>query len=414
MRKITFLFCVLMIVPTLTLASGDMMSISELRYQVEAMGRWTQTYEAYGRTIEVDVPIIVPEVDELPIVTVQAYNPYSETEFFSCDHLKKYENSHTMGWSFEENALYGYLNPEIEKGKNVDYNQYKDEEECVGISVKLNAPQEILSIGQKDHLKYKEQHVYPWQVSMNEAYAEDGDMALFEAIDYVQRIANYYYGSGIDGYDVEFIEIRDRARKSKTSNPADMSLGETVDYYPSGTYYLHLRPKVNGIPIYEIAPNLYGSMDKMWNKFCQYYFRIVMLPLCSAEVMSRDSFSMSLIGIKEKDTLADDIALASVQTIIREIEKQIDEGKIRNIYALRLGYVCFLNEESPESYTLYPIWICECDYTQSAKEDGSVYIADAGLREGTKFTRVGFNAQTGKLLDKQNFSWNDMYCPTIQ
>ena len=31
MRKITFLFCVLMIVPTLTLASGDMMSISELR-----------------------------------------------------------------------------------------------------------------------------------------------------------------------------------------------------------------------------------------------------------------------------------------------------------------------------------------------------------------------------------------------
>ena len=102
---------------------------------------------------------------------VQAYNPYSETELFSCDHLKRYENPHTMGWSFEENALYGYLNPEIEKGKNVDYNQYKDEEECVGISVKLNAPQEILSIGQKDHLKYKEQHVYPWQVSMNEAYA---------------------------------------------------------------------------------------------------------------------------------------------------------------------------------------------------------------------------------------------------
>ena len=31
MRKITFLFCVLMIVPTLVLASGDMVSVSELR-----------------------------------------------------------------------------------------------------------------------------------------------------------------------------------------------------------------------------------------------------------------------------------------------------------------------------------------------------------------------------------------------
>ena len=60
MRKITLLFCVLLLVPTLALANSDMVSISELRQQVEMMGRWTKTYEAHGRTIEVDVPIIVP------------------------------------------------------------------------------------------------------------------------------------------------------------------------------------------------------------------------------------------------------------------------------------------------------------------------------------------------------------------
>ena len=64
--------CLMMIVPTL--ASADMVSISELRQQAEAVGRWTQTYEAHGRTIEVDVPIIVPEVEAMPIVTVEAYN----------------------------------------------------------------------------------------------------------------------------------------------------------------------------------------------------------------------------------------------------------------------------------------------------------------------------------------------------
>ena len=65
MRKITFLFCVLMIVPTLALASGDMMSFSELRQQVERMGRWTASYEAYKREIEVDIPIDMPEVDKV-------------------------------------------------------------------------------------------------------------------------------------------------------------------------------------------------------------------------------------------------------------------------------------------------------------------------------------------------------------
>ena len=60
MKKMMLWLCLMMIVPTL--ASADMVSISELRQQVEVMGRWTQTYEAHGRTIEVDVPIIVPEV----------------------------------------------------------------------------------------------------------------------------------------------------------------------------------------------------------------------------------------------------------------------------------------------------------------------------------------------------------------
>jgi len=76
MRKITLLFCVLLLVPTLALANSDMVSISELRQQVEAMGRWTKTYEAYGRTIEVDVPIIVPEVEKVPILSAVPVLPY--------------------------------------------------------------------------------------------------------------------------------------------------------------------------------------------------------------------------------------------------------------------------------------------------------------------------------------------------
>lgn len=45
MKKIFAALCVLMIVPTLALANSDMVSISELRQQGEAMGRWTQTYD---------------------------------------------------------------------------------------------------------------------------------------------------------------------------------------------------------------------------------------------------------------------------------------------------------------------------------------------------------------------------------
>ena len=73
MKKIFAALCTQMIVPTLALASGDMVSVSELRQQVERMGRWTASYEAYKRKIEVDIPIDIPEVDAVPIVQVSGY-----------------------------------------------------------------------------------------------------------------------------------------------------------------------------------------------------------------------------------------------------------------------------------------------------------------------------------------------------
>ena len=78
MKKMMLWLCLRMIVPTL--ASADMVSISELRQQVEAIGHWTQTYEAYGRTIGVDVPVIVPDVEQMPVITVKAA-PFSEALF---------------------------------------------------------------------------------------------------------------------------------------------------------------------------------------------------------------------------------------------------------------------------------------------------------------------------------------------
>ena len=66
MKKMWFALCALLLVPTLALANSDMVSISELRQQVERMGRWTASYEAYKRKIEVDIPIDMPEVDAVP------------------------------------------------------------------------------------------------------------------------------------------------------------------------------------------------------------------------------------------------------------------------------------------------------------------------------------------------------------
>ena len=65
--------------PTLVMAQGEMFSITELRGQVEQMGRWKEKYDTPNGEVSVDVPIIVLEVERCPVVTVENQKPWNET-----------------------------------------------------------------------------------------------------------------------------------------------------------------------------------------------------------------------------------------------------------------------------------------------------------------------------------------------
>ena len=95
------------------------------------------------------------------------------------------------------------------------------------------------------------------------------------------------------------------------------------------------------------------------------------------------------------------------------MEKEIEKGKIRKIYALKLGYCVYFSDEGENIYTIYPVWMCECDYTESAKEElkKSEQIPDE--RKQYYYKQLVINAQTGQiepyLIEKQELA----YCPRV-
>ena len=105
--------------------------------------------------------------------------------------------------------------------------------------------------------------------------------------------------------------------------------------------------------------------------------------------------------------------LQNVDVIINNLEKEIEKGKIRKIYALKLGYCVYFSDEGKNIYTIYPVWMCECDYTESAKEElkKSEQIPDE--RKQYYYKQLVINAQTGQiepyLIKKQELA----YCPRI-
>ena len=65
MKRLFAVICTLMLLPTLANADNDMISVSELRKQVERMERWKQNYkDDYGRSIGVDVEPIMNKIEK--------------------------------------------------------------------------------------------------------------------------------------------------------------------------------------------------------------------------------------------------------------------------------------------------------------------------------------------------------------
>ena len=71
MKKIAVLLLTLLLLSSAALAQ-EYVSISDLYDQAQAMGGvWKETFETKNGTVTVDVPIIVPEVSQLPVLTVK-------------------------------------------------------------------------------------------------------------------------------------------------------------------------------------------------------------------------------------------------------------------------------------------------------------------------------------------------------
>ena len=395
MRKITFLFCVLMIMPTLALASGDMVSVSELRQQVEAMGRWTQTYEAHGRTIEVDIPIYIPNEKELAVYDCSAYTDYIKNPN---------DEDKTNVYAYNENLKELVKEESNDKSENAIIEVYDNGTE---LRIMFNSPEELLERNTRDYIKIKESGYYPDKVNADVIYAENSDLSLMEAEKYLEEIVRFFIRDGYDGIDIDYIKIAGRGRKTRSYT--DEELGECADYYPKGTYFFNYYQKLHHIPIMmtiiatlnnKQENGVYGDLFGFWGTtggLCQ--------------IMDRNSFWLTIKWMKIEKEHEETVRLLPIEQIINTVEKEIKAGHVRNVYALKLGYIIYLNDRSPETYTLYPMWVLDCDYVENKNKEIKVNPYSDDIRDCFSFERICINPETAEMMDFLNPKTSMLYAP---
>lgn len=388
MKRFAAMMGALLLMPTLALANNDMVSISELRQQGEAMERWTQTYDTANGKVSVDIPIIVPEVENVPILQVSAVMGKDVAEEKGL--LKSIDQENAgAGIFYDDFDILSKLNVDVD-GAAMIFCANPKEIDLAFLQVSHNDPNSM-RMGSWD---YSSDYYYPDEMNPETLFAEENEQPMSTANDALAVLLQNYYGKENADYDVDYVEVRGRARKRAGRTKND--LGAYKKDYPKGTYYISFRQKIGGLPVYMEIGQKMLTTDKthITQETALKCSRVSWININGLEYMDGASFMLNATWMREEKRIQEDVPLATLDEVMQVLEKKIEEGYIRDIYALRLGYVCYLDDTSPDTYTLYPTWVCDCIYANSPREQIMKNIVTDAFRENFRYEQIVVDAQT--------------------
>jgi hypothetical protein len=334
----------LSIFPNSSLAAQQgYVSIAELRE--EAKAGISKTYEAHGRTINVDCDIIVPDVQKVPVLRVNPLpSPITETQM-----------------------------------ENPYFYTYGRMQQIVGQTEKTNR---VPGIG----------YIMP------DGIAEGNPFTPETAKEFVLRTVHDAH----DAYqNIDFVlfgqvgHSRQYAEKNETEHSlSDENVNLDVPLNDAGDYELLFCQQFAGMPVY---PWRYFDMIDS-NSLSRQYIQ----PQIWANVYNEQDYLISVASAVQDETVVEDIPLVPFEKVQTALEEAIYSGRLREVYAIRLMYFPLYEQTAKdESMLLFPVWVVTGDIYETAKKETTTLWGNYGLRNRAMGESCFIiDAQTGELLDR--------------
>lgn len=120
-------------------ASEKLYSISELKSVTTPS--WRQTYQAYGRTIEVNEQIVIPDVDAAPVLTVRIMPPISGEQY------SELSSKYAQAAKNDPDRLYEFAQSDIHMGTSWAWPRLWDEKRVIrwAPSGNIHTPSSIIT-----------------------------------------------------------------------------------------------------------------------------------------------------------------------------------------------------------------------------------------------------------------------------
>ena len=368
MRSFFAVFCALLLMPTL--ASAELVSITELAQETPNV--WTEEIKVNGKTIGIDAPIYVPEVEYVEVKRVRRIQA-------NVDKLK------TMLAHDED-----LLESSIKSTKIIR----KDGEKQFGDDGFYTTTEVCLNHG--------------WsldETELGQIYAENQSCSVLDLEEQLESVFQSLYDDRI-GMRIRKIEVRSPFQKREKGGWFEYGALTGV-----GGYKLYIDETIDGIPL--ISNSYIGH----FTSDCE---------TKTGEAMAFVNPSISLLyfdktynmfiannvvaAMETAGEYSDFCTFADIQNSLR---KEIEDDNIIHIYNIQFGYVIcadgkekYTKKRGEETYILVPAWVVQCSYTggKAATEpypelDGASTDAYDYEAKDLDLKTLLINARTGEICD---------------
>lgn len=343
---------------------------------------WKQTYEAYGRTIDVDTEVYIPDVDAVPVIKARWSGPLEEP--LKSELEKKYTEADRQ----DPKHYYKFITKNSHT--RLEYNG-----PVLGGKTKKNNRLDAITSEDRDLIGY----------DPDQAYADNNPMTVREAWEILRAQVQEVFPDTELRPDTVILEGKTVWRRNKKP------------VYDKGWYSLCLRQCFRGIPC---MASIYNAFITPQYRIDQENWRLRVgneeLANVIGSVYSEDSWTLTARLCRETGELCGDVPLLSFDAVKGKVEKLITDGYIRWINSVTLGYVTF-DTDDPREYALLPCWVVWCEYLpegpQSEKEYG---INDSELLfDGNSwyYRPIIINAMTGEMAEPENVELDRIMCPDL-
>lgn len=360
----------------MAMADTPLYSIQQL--PTVTTSQWQQTYEVYGRTIEVDIDINIPNADAAPVIKVQAALPVAEPLY------SKLKAWYTQAQKDDKVNKYAFrstnYNTAVTHATPPAWGETSDSEFVAG------------EMGQNRFDLF--------EFDLNVAYADNNTLTVAEAISFAQRQVAALYPN--ESFHLRNIYISGRTFW-KQSNKSIRSIG---------SYNLKFAQVFHGIP-FEASVHQAFSQSAVGNEDAWLESRGTM----HASIYNMDAWSFNCCLYQETSVLHENISLLPFDAVKNSVEDLILSGHVRWVDTVALGYVQF-DTSDPNEQLLVPCWVVWCEYhpegARSERISGENGSTSLMYDDNNDYYRpLIFNAQTGIMIDPENDIEGRCLCPTI-